>query len=58
MNMASIGRAVTFHTGPFAHQTIRTQLEELQKAELGRKCGAKGESICDETVVVDSRGEC
>jgi hypothetical protein len=40
--VTSIGRPVTFRNGPFAHQTIRTQLEELQQANIGRKCGKKG----------------
>ena len=32
-----IGRAVHFSTGQFAGQTIRMELQEIQKADLGRK---------------------
>lgn len=32
-----IGRAVQFSTGQFAGQTIRMELQEIQKADLGRK---------------------
>ena len=32
-----IGRAVHFSTGQFAGQTIRMELREIQKADLGRK---------------------
>ena len=32
-----IGRAVQFSTGQFAGQTIRMKLQEIQKADLGRK---------------------
>lgn len=32
-----IGRAVHFSTGQFAGQTIRMELKEIQKADLGRK---------------------
>ena len=32
-----IGRAVQFSTGQFAGQTIRMELREIQKADLGRK---------------------
>jgi hypothetical protein len=33
-----IGLPVTFLDGAFAGQTIRAQLREIQKAEVGRKC--------------------
>lgn len=33
----NIGRPVTFSEGPFAGMTIRAELIELQKADLGRK---------------------
>lgn len=32
-----IGSPITFRTGPFAGLTLRVKLEELQKADLGRK---------------------
>ena len=32
-----IGRAVQFSTGQFAGQTIRMEMQEIQKADLGRK---------------------
>jgi hypothetical protein len=32
-----IGRAIQFSTGQFAGQTIRMELQEIQKADLGRK---------------------
>ena len=32
-----IGRAIQFSTGQFAGQTIRMELKEIQKADLGRK---------------------
>jgi len=35
-----IGLPVHFVTGQFAGQTIRAELEELQKADLGRKFGS------------------
>lgn len=37
-----IGLPVHFVTGQFAGQTIRAELEELQKADLGRKCVFRG----------------
>ena len=36
-NTDLIGRAVQFSTGQFAGQTIRMELQEIQKADLGRK---------------------
>ncbi|KAI0340258.1 hypothetical protein BDW22DRAFT_406229 [Trametopsis cervina] len=36
-NRANIGRAVAFTDGPFAGITLRAELTELQKADLGRK---------------------
>lgn len=34
----NIGRAVSFETGPFAGRTMRAEITEIQKADLGRKC--------------------
>ena len=34
----SIGSPICFCTGPFAGKTIRAQIFEVQKADLGRKC--------------------
>ncbi|KLO12155.1 hypothetical protein SCHPADRAFT_433496 [Schizopora paradoxa] len=35
---ASIGKPVTFDTGPFAGRRVRAEIVEVQKADLGRKC--------------------
>lgn len=35
--VSSIGQPIHFSTGQFAGQTVRTQLIEVQKADLGRK---------------------
>ena len=35
---ASIGSYITFASGPLKGRTIRAHLEEVQKADLGRKC--------------------
>jgi hypothetical protein len=32
-----IGQPIQFDTGEFAGQTIRAELQEIQKADLGRK---------------------
>ncbi|KAH9931951.1 velvet factor-domain-containing protein [Fomitopsis serialis] len=40
-----IGRPVLFSEGPFAGRTIRAQLVELQKADLGAESGIDGLSI-------------
>lgn len=35
---ADIGSYVSFASGPFAGRTVRAELTEIQKADLGRKC--------------------
>lgn len=35
---AAIGSPITFYTGPFAGRTVRAEIKEVQKADLGRKC--------------------
>ncbi|KAI5115988.1 hypothetical protein M0805_001030 [Coniferiporia weirii] len=35
---ATIGSYLTFGTGPFARRTVRAEITEVQKADLGRKC--------------------
>lgn len=34
----SIGKFITFASGPFKGRTVRAELVEVQKADLGRKC--------------------
>lgn len=34
----AIGAPLTFATGPFAGRTVRAEIVEVQKADLGRKC--------------------
>ncbi|KAI0700208.1 velvet factor-domain-containing protein [Cytidiella melzeri] len=48
----NIGRAVTFSEGPFAGLTIRAELTELQKADLGRKYARKDRRPLDPPPVV------
>ncbi|KAH9840030.1 velvet factor [Rhodofomes roseus] len=36
-----VGEPVSFLSGPLANRVVRVQVVELQKAELGRKCGIK-----------------
>jgi hypothetical protein len=43
--MSRIGQPIPFLAGGFAGQTIRTELFEIQKADLGRKAGIKGKSL-------------
>ncbi|EMD37761.1 hypothetical protein CERSUDRAFT_94754 [Gelatoporia subvermispora B] len=52
---SAIGEPVTFVAGQFAGQTIRTQLEELQKADLGRKYARKDRRPVDPPPVVRLR---
>ncbi|KAI0825989.1 velvet factor-domain-containing protein [Irpex lacteus] len=48
----NIGRPVTFSEGPFAGMTIRAELIELQKADLGRKYARKDRRPLDPPPVV------
>ncbi|KZT72031.1 hypothetical protein DAEQUDRAFT_763503 [Daedalea quercina L-15889] len=50
---SDIGRPVMFSTGHFAGRTIRAQLDELQQAEVGRKCGTKDRRPLDPPPVVN-----
>ncbi|PCH37387.1 hypothetical protein WOLCODRAFT_30510, partial [Wolfiporia cocos MD-104 SS10] len=50
-----IGGPVTFHTGKYAGRTLRAELEELQKADLGRKYGRKDRRPLDPPPVVQFR---
>ncbi|KAH9931918.1 velvet factor [Fomitopsis serialis] len=47
--------AVSFLSGPLAGRTIRVQLDELQKADLGRKCAVKDRRPLDPPPVVRLR---
>ncbi|KAH9831011.1 velvet factor [Rhodofomes roseus] len=47
-----IGRLVHFVSGPFANRTVRAELDELQKADLGRKCGNRDRRPLDPPPVV------
>ena len=43
-----IGQPIRFVSGQFAGQTVRAQLDEIQKADLGRKyvcCGLTCEHV-------------
>lgn len=33
----SVGTSITYTSGKFSGKTVRTELEEIQKAKLGRK---------------------
>ncbi|KAF9810984.1 hypothetical protein IEO21_06741 [Rhodonia placenta] len=50
-----IGKPVTFVTGQFAGHTLRAELEELQKADLGRKYARKDRRPLDPPPVVQFR---
>ncbi|KAH9925295.1 velvet factor [Fomitopsis serialis] len=50
-----IGRSVHFVSGPFANRTVRAELDELQKADLGRKCGNRDRRPLDPPPVVRLR---
>ncbi|KZT66814.1 hypothetical protein DAEQUDRAFT_729781 [Daedalea quercina L-15889] len=50
-----IDRPVHFVSGPFANRTVRAELEELQKADLGRKCGNRDRRPLDPPPVVRLR---
>ncbi|OCH91183.1 hypothetical protein OBBRIDRAFT_792583 [Obba rivulosa] len=49
---ADTGGPVTFITGPFAGHTLRLELEELQKADLGRKYARKDRRPLDPPSVI------
>ncbi|KAH9829984.1 velvet factor-domain-containing protein [Rhodofomes roseus] len=50
-----IGQPILFATGPFAGRYIRAQLVELQKPDLGRKCGIRDRRPVDPPPVVRLR---
>ncbi|KZT64602.1 hypothetical protein DAEQUDRAFT_603348 [Daedalea quercina L-15889] len=50
-----IGRPVQFVTGPFTGRIVRARLTELQKADLGRKCGLSDRRSLDPPPVVRLR---
>ncbi|PCH44071.1 hypothetical protein WOLCODRAFT_26483 [Wolfiporia cocos MD-104 SS10] len=52
---AKIGRPVAFAAGPYAGRTIRAELDELQKADVGRKYGRKDRRPIDPPPVVQLR---
>ncbi|EMD37537.1 hypothetical protein CERSUDRAFT_114167 [Gelatoporia subvermispora B] len=52
---STIGETVTFAAGPFAGHTIRAELEEIQKADLGRKYACKDRRPLDPPPVVRLR---
>lgn len=33
-----IGKPIAYSTGPYAGRTVRAELQEYQKPDLGRKC--------------------
>ncbi|KZT71993.1 hypothetical protein DAEQUDRAFT_665017, partial [Daedalea quercina L-15889] len=47
-----INRPVHLVSGPLVNHTIRAELDELQKADLGRKCGNKDRRTLDPPPVV------
>ncbi|OSD00527.1 hypothetical protein PYCCODRAFT_1356135, partial [Trametes coccinea BRFM310] len=51
-NIASIGRPHTFVTGPLAPCTVRMELEEIQKPDLGRKFARKDKRPLDPPPVI------
>ncbi|KAL7284688.1 LOW QUALITY PROTEIN: hypothetical protein ACG7TL_001991 [Trametes sanguinea] len=51
-NIASIGRPHTFVTGPLASCTVRMELEEIQKPDLGRKFARKDKRPLDPPPVI------
>lgn len=50
-----IGRPISFIAGHFAGKTLRVQIVELQKADIGRKCGSKDRRPLDPPPVVIMR---
>ncbi|KZT70814.1 hypothetical protein DAEQUDRAFT_810404 [Daedalea quercina L-15889] len=50
-----VGRPVSFLSGPLSGRLVRVQLDELQKANVGRKCGIKDRRPLDPPPVVKLR---